>query len=280
MRATSNTGRPPAELLVFVHLPKTAGSTLVNVLERNYGGDAVLGLYDSTYGEEAARLTPAEMARTRVIAGHFYFGVHELIAASCRYLTFLRDPVARVVSHYHFSRRQPSHYLHEAASKLSLSDYVRLCGEHEPNNDQTRLLAGREMAADDGTCSPAMLPVAKRNLDKHVAVGLTERFDESLVLMWEIFRWRRRPFYVPRNVGTTHAAAEAVSPEAREVIEAFNALDLELYHYACDRFELLVRQQGRRFAREVRTFERLNMVYRTANRVRSLSRGGQVASRA
>jgi hypothetical protein len=276
--ASPDNGRSAVELLVFLHLPKTAGSTLLAILERNYGSDRVLGFYESTYGEEARRLTPGEIARTKVIAGHFYLGVHEFVAAPCRYLTFLRDPVARVVSHYEFARRQPEHYLHEAATKLSLSDYVRLCGDHEPNNDQTRLLAGREMANDDGTCSPAMLPVAKRNLDECVVIGLTEKFDESLVLMRHVFGWRQ-PFYVPRNVNRSDAPGQDVPPEARAVVEKFNALDIDLYGYGCDRFDRLVGEQGPGFAREVRMFERLNALYRTASRLRSLPRGRPIARR-
>lgn len=244
-------------ILIFLHIPKTAGSTFVSVLEREYGHASVLDLYDSTSGDEVAALTPEEMGRTRVVVGHFYFGVHERLPGPCHYVTFLRDPVERVVSHYRFVQRHPEHYLHEAASTLNLAEYVRSCGTAEPNNDQTRLLAGRELASCDGGSSPAMLPVAKRNLDRHAAVGLTEAFDASLLLMRRTFGWSR-PFYVSRNIGDRH---EEVNRDTREVILSHNELDTELNRYGRERFENEIRSQREAFARELRVFRRLNRVY-------------------
>jgi len=244
-------------ILVFLHIPKTAGSTLVGVLEREYGPGAVLDLYDSTFGDEVAALTPEEIGRTRVVAGHFYFGVHERLPGPCHYVTFLRDPVERVVSHYGFVQRQPEHYLHEAASTLSLREYVRSCGRAEPNNDQTRLLAGRKLASSDGGSSRAMLPVAKRNLDRHAVVGLTEAFDASLLLMRRIFGWGL-PFYVSRNIGDR---GKVVDPDTRELILTHNDLDAELNRYGRERFENEIRELGDAFARELRVFRVLNRVY-------------------
>jgi hypothetical protein len=258
--APGNRRRRAQGILIFLHLPKTAGSTLLRILERQYGSDAVLGLYESTFGDEVATLTPEQRGSTRVIAGHFYFGVHQHLWGPWSYLTFLRDPVERVVSHYHFVRRQPEHYLYEAALAMSLPEYVRFCGEAEPNNDQTRLLAGGAMASGDGTSAPAMLPAAKRNLDSHAAVGLTEAFDASLVLMRRVLGWGR-PFYVSQNVGEQRSAIQSVSADEREVIRTYNALDVELYRHACERFGRDVAAQGDAFAREVRMFRSLNPLY-------------------
>ena len=255
-------------ILVFLHIPKTAGSTLVSFLEREYGPGAVLDLYDSTFGDEVAALTPEEIGRIRVVAGHFYFGVHERLPGPCHYLTFLRDPVERVVSHYRFVQRQPEHYLHEAASTLSLPEYVRSCGTAEPNNDQTRLLAGRKLASGDGGSSRAMLPLAKRNLDRHAVIGLTEAFDASLLLMRRVFDWSR-PFYVSRNIGDRR---ELVDPDTRELILSHNELDAELYRYGRERFENEIREQGEAFARELRVFRGLNRVYGRTRTLTSAAR--------
>jgi Galactose-3-O-sulfotransferase len=255
-------------ILIFLHLPKTAGSTFRRILERQYGSDAVLGLYESTFGDEVARLTPEQMGSTRVLAGHFYFGVHHHLPGPWSYLTFLRDPVERVISHYHFVRRQPEHYLYEAASAMSVSEYVRFCGQAEPNNDQTRLLAGAAMASGDGMSAPAMLPAAKRNLDCLAAVGLTEAFDASLVLMRRVFGWRR-PFYVRQNVRDQRSGIQAVTADEREVIGTYNALDVELYRHACERFRRDRAALGDVFAREVRMFSGLNALYGRLQGVRS-----------
>jgi hypothetical protein len=260
-----------APVLIFLHLPKTAGSTVVHILEREYGRDAVLPLYDSTFGDEVAELTADQAAHTRVIAGHFYFGVHEHVPGRCRYFTFLRDPVRRIVSHYHFVRGQPKHYLHDAATNMSLGSYVEFCGAAEPNNDQTRLLAGRKTASAEGTCMPEMLPVAKRNLDRHDVVGLTEEFDRSLLLLAHTFGWQR-PYYVKQNVSRRRGRRGELDDETRAAILTSNSLDVELYRYGRELFEQQLAEHREALSRELRTFVRANGLYGGLVRLRSVAR--------
>jgi hypothetical protein len=263
------TGEAGPGILVFLHLPKTAGTTLMHVLEREYGRDSILNLYESQYGDEVAALGKDDLDRTRVIAGHFYFGLHTHVSRPCHYFTFLRDPVKRVISHYRFVRRQPTHYLYPAASSMTVAEYVEFCDAAEPNNDQTRLLAGKEMASDEGACSADMLPVAKRNLDRHAAVGVTEAFDLSLLLIRRIFGWSV-PFYARQNVDT-RARGESLPAGVREVIRRYNELDIELYRYGRERFERDVAEQGDTLTRELRAFRKVNAVYAAAQRLTSAS---------
>ena len=257
--------RPVAEdqrgtVLLFLHIPRTGGSTLLRLLDRQYGGEAVLKAHDAVSADVVARLHAERPARTRVIAGHFYYGVHSRLAASCRYMTFLRDPVERVVSHYHFVRSRPGHYLHAAAATMSLPEYVESCGAAEPNNDQTRLLAGEEMLPSDGTASDAMLPIAKQNLDSHAAVGLTDAFDASIVVMQRVFGWGR-PFYVLEN-RSDRKRGDRLPPDVGDLIRIRNALDLELYEHARELFRRRVAEQGNAFRRDVRVFRMLNTFHR------------------
>src|SRR4030095_2657311 len=126
-------------LIIFLHLPKTAGSTLARIIERQYKANAILHLYPSSFGEELAAIPQNRMELVRIVMGHLYFGAHAFLSQPCTYLTMLRDPVDRVISHYNYVRHQPSHYLYHEACRMSLRDYVEFCGRQEPNNDQTRL---------------------------------------------------------------------------------------------------------------------------------------------
>lgn len=40
-----------------------------------------------------------------------------------------------------------------------------------------------------GQCSPEMLESAKKNLQDFAAVGLTERYNETLILLKRAFNW-------------------------------------------------------------------------------------------
>jgi hypothetical protein len=246
-------------LLIFLHLPRTAGTTFASILRRLYGPDAVLELYGAGPEEGWDALAPEAAARIRVVTGHFAFGVHERLPQPSRYITFLRDPVDRVISHYRYVRSQPGHDLHDAAMRFGLAEYVESCGAYEPNNDQTRLWAGTEL----GPSNAEMLPAAERNLAGAV-IGLTEAFDASIVSMSRTFGWRL-PFYVRRNA-TPDASSGALDPEVREHIRSRNALDAELYDHAVERFGQEIDRLGDGFARDVRAFRRLNAVYRMVRR--------------
>jgi hypothetical protein len=111
----------------------------------------------------------------------------------------LRKPVERVISEYFYRMVRKSHPLADRNIKsFSLRDYV----EKLPyDNVQTKLLAGGNPSYDfiGGTCSPAMLETAKRNLTERFSlVGLTERFEETLVLCRIIFGWQVKRYAVQR----------------------------------------------------------------------------------
>jgi hypothetical protein len=248
-------------LIIFLHLPKTAGSTLARIIERQYKASAILHLYPSSFGEELVAIPQNRMELVRIVMGHLYFGAHAFLSQPCTYLTMLRDPVDRVISHYNYVRHQPSHYLYEEACRMSLRDYVEFCGRQEPNNDQTRLLAGGCNVPNFGQCSEEMLNIAKRNLADHFAVvGLTEEFDRSLIIMKRAFKWRD-PFYISENVGQVRARKEKIPRDTLRVVENHNALDIELYRYAKDVFQEQVRMQGDSLDHEIRRFRALNTFY-------------------
>jgi Sulfotransferase family len=129
-------------LIIFLHLPKTGGTTLARIIDRQYDSSSILPLYESMFGNELSALPQNHLDRLRIVMGHLYFGVHAFAARPCMYITILREPIDRVISHYYFVRHDPSNYLYELASKMTLKEFVESCGRQEPNNDQTRLLAG------------------------------------------------------------------------------------------------------------------------------------------
>ena len=90
----------PAGPLLFMHIPKTAGTTLRAVVERQYRPTTLFSLYPGHEAQlDALRVRVSDRPPAAVM-GHFRFGLHAAFPAGGRYVTFLRDPVDQVISHY------------------------------------------------------------------------------------------------------------------------------------------------------------------------------------
>jgi hypothetical protein len=126
------------------------------------------------------------------------------------------------------------------------------------DNAQTRIVSGVWVGPEFGACTRDMLETAKSNLRDHfVVVGLTERFDETLLLLKRQLGWRRHS-YTRHNVTARRPVKRELSEAALGSILSANRLDIELYRYAKELFDEQVRQQGPSFTRELNRFRSVN----------------------
>ena len=220
-------------MLVFVHIPKTAGTTLHKVISHQYPAREILIRHDAD-GPLAEAIPPGQGKLPAVVMGHLSVGLHRY-QAGVRYITCLREPVARLVSHYHHGLNDPPPSLREALRRdgLDLAGYVARGLSGELSNGMTRMLAGLE-DFHGAVVNRAVLELAKRNIEDHFdAVLLSERFDEGLLLLSKQMGWGT-PWYIRRKVGNYSAKPD---PETRRKVEEHNAFDVELYVWARERFE-------------------------------------------
>jgi hypothetical protein len=265
-----------APTVIFLHIGKTAGTSLRRVLHRQFHASEILRV--ETPWRNPARLRREETldyfaslpeerrADARLIEGHIIFGLHRSVPRPSTYITLLRDPVALTISQYNFVLRRPRHWLHErvVAGRMTLEEYVRSGIALETDNSQTRALSG-DTTAEFGDCTPEMLETAKRNLEERFSVtGLTERFDESLVLLKRAFGWSN-VCYVRANVSPRK---DPVPAETRRRIEEQNSLDIELYRWASVRFAEDVAADPS-FADAYARFRRANALYRPWGHLRT-----------
>ncbi len=249
--------------LIFIHIPRTGGVTLDTILERNYNLARMFSLYNEEQVKEFKQLSEEKKQKIEFLNGHFMScGIHEQLPNPCTYITVLREPVDRVVSHYYFIKRSPHVYLHDrlTSENMSLKDFVSSEMTIESNNGQTRLIAGWKTAPGIGIgkCPPEMLALAKENIDRHFAVvGFTEEFDKTLILLKQALGLRET-FYAKRNQTKNRKAVDEIPQETLELIEKYNELDLELYNYAKAKFEEKIQSLGESFEKELREFQSLN----------------------
>ena len=238
---TPRSATPEREALIFLHIPKTAGTTLNRIIESQYSPFAIYTMDPYRIRATAERfkqLPEARRRRLRVVRGHMLYGIHQFLPQGATYITILRDPVARALSAYHFVLRRPLNPLHRQlkSERLTVEDCLRLFPER--HNMQCKLIAGVKDTAINGE---RLLEMAKENLTKSFSVvGISERFEESLVLISKRFGWKV-PFYENKKVAKRRPLVE---PELAELIRQQNHLDVELYDFGKKLFEQALRNNA------------------------------------
>ena len=223
-------------VLIYLHVPKAAGTTLSTIIDQNYPAESIFHI-TATPGrsvEDFKQLPSEQRGRFVVVQGHFPFGIHQHIPSEATYITLLRDPVERLISHYHFVLRTPEHYLYENVTRkqMTLADYVMSDISPELDNGQARMLSGVGRTLPIGECNKSLLDRAKQNVDERFSViGVAERFDETLALLRREFGWKKLD-YQRQNVTRDRPGAASLDSKTIEAIRARNWLDVELHRFA------------------------------------------------
>jgi len=248
--------------LLFLHIPKTAGTTLNYIIRQNYHASEIFALGENTQASirEFVALDEANRHKIRLLQGHMAYGLHSYMAPPTTYFTILRDPVERIISYYYFVRRISHHYLHDFVvdNDLSLLEYLDSRQSIMMDNFQTRLVSGVWDRFPFGECPDDILEQAKDNLRKHFAVvGLTEKFDETLLLLKTAFGWRNI-YYTSQNVTSNRPAKDNLPEEALAAVLRANQLDVALYAYAQQLFAEQIESLGPGFAASLAQFQAAN----------------------
>lgn len=222
--------------LVYIHVPKCGGSSFGAALRlRHLTSQATirLGQGRNWLPEEARRLDDyavreAELARhlhagLRCISGHVRYAPHLHDGPGKNYLwvTLLRDPVARFVSHYHYLQRHHP----DPRRPARLEAFLDTRDAHRLASQLLFYFGGTSQ--DRASDVAARLRRAKTNLAQFDLVGDlsdTAAFarDLSRLAGVRIPQWRRNRAPAPTRV-PKHLRAE---------IEALCAADIEIWHSA------------------------------------------------
>jgi len=262
------------QTVIFLHIPKAAGSTLHAVFNRQYKLANVFTIDEERSIEDLKQLSVRQRAQIEVLKGHMYFGLHQLLPQPSTYVTVLRDPVERVISHYYYILRNPSNELYNqvAGTGMNLKDFVQSGLSLEIDNGQTRLLSSTGAVVPYKQCSSEILESAKQNVkERFSTIGFVERFDETLILLKRTFNWKM-PFYTKSNVTQNRPLKTEISKSTLDVIEAYIQLDIQLYQFVQERFAEQICQQGFLFKKDLSTLRLINRVYQPYSKTHTFSR--------
>jgi hypothetical protein len=258
--------------IIFIHIPKTGGTTLQGIVNREYGLKKICSIATNRKITKYKTLSSVEKEKIKILQGHMAFGhhVHFPNPDAVSYFTMLRNPISRIISNYYFIfKLKDKHraYKEMVAKNYSLKEFVESGIITNTENIQVRLLSNN-IDTPYGGCTREMLETAKHNLENYFSVvGINEQFDESLFLLKKHYGWKK-PYYLRGNV-TGHGVKVAdLDEETLKTITSYNALDIELYEWVKKRLALQIADQGPDFQKRVTNFQKQNLWVQRAIKIK------------
>ncbi len=214
--------------LVFVHVPKTAGTSFRMALEHHLGADAMA--YD--YGPDSEVTSPVVMrhvydrpdlrefkaavqdGHVKVVCGHFFADKYRELFGPENSLVFLRDPVQRLISEYR-------HYVTYNGYGKEFAEFYR-----DPAfiNCQKRFVQG--------------IP-----LDGYGLLGITERYKASLEMANRRFGWKLMNLSFNLSRPALDATYSLEGGLVQDLLDR-NAEDIAFYRTAVEEFERRAKALG------------------------------------
>jgi hypothetical protein len=229
-------------ILIFLHIPKAGGTTLRRILRRIYFDKEIFSIKvtdpKKNEVEQFRALPSAEKQRIDVLIGHMPFGLHKEFSQPTTYITFFRHPVNRIISHYEYVLREPSHYLYKKVKKgkMQFQEYALSNFSPELDNHQCRMLLGEP--DDEKPFTEEKYNQVIQNLETHFAgFGIMEQFDKSLIYFRKVLGWQEYPFYVKLNTNPKPSDQVQIPDAVRNLIAEKNSWDMRLYAWANEKFE-------------------------------------------
>lgn len=218
-------------MIISTHLPKTAGSSFASSLKDHFGESN----YRADYGDWPIN-TPLTKRNYRAIRDYFLNQTRSFAGVECihghfltlkylglaknpdvKFVTWVRDPIQRMVSHYYFWQRT----YHAEKSPVLHRKMV------EENWTLERFCLGKEIR----NFYSAFL--WRFPLNKFDFIGITEHYEEDL--KWfsnHILKAKLQPNTV--NVNTKIGDQYEFSTELRKKIESWHQKDIYLYKTVLD----------------------------------------------
>jgi hypothetical protein len=249
--------------LRFLHIPKTAGSSFDECLYAQYLPDYLLRRSFTLTGnierdaQRYSELSPSKRKRIKLYVGHGprTTGLPEIDSAPT--ITLLREPVARVISLcQHVGEGKSPRWQTESDPQRMDLDAFLARGSARISNLQTRILLGRQSyqlpPGDERELANQAFEVLANDLE---GFGLTEQFDQSLLLFREQLGWRNTPRYRHRNTGNK---GNPVPLQDRHIerIRELNRIDTRLYELAADLFGQRIKRILPALEQELASFRR------------------------
>lgn len=240
--------------IVFLHLPKTAGTTVHNILAQQFSEEEIC----PERFDRLSELSAEEIAPFRLFSMHDSFYNLQCIPGPKKIFTIFREPIERILSQYQYWRSHSPNFIKATNQdwlsrfkKMDINTYLKMTDTHifhSNDNLMTRHMSHNQLNknGDLWRDDNELLDAALENLEKMDAFGIMEFLPESIDLMCRTF-----DIPVPPKIDALnntrknhHEQPEVFDPpppfsiddEAEELLLYRTRLDTILYETAKEKF--------------------------------------------
>lgn len=237
-RSPSTPHGPDGRQICFLHIGKTAGTSLQHALFEAMGDAPIFHDSPTNYDRASA----VEIALNDLVIGHYAYQHVTKFRPDRFLLTFLRDPIDRVISNYYFLRKGSpiadfSGDAIKAAAEMSLSEFIRC---EDPGvrmvteNFQAKALAYDFRPQYQDRIVDLQVE-AERNLATFDFVGVVDHYEASVAALSRALGLKLAAKKL--NVNEARPANRQIADEDRALLDQLNAVDHALYTRARKQFE-------------------------------------------
>lgn len=247
--------------LVFLHVPRTGGTTLHHHLAAHFAPHEICP-------ERFSRLhqySPDQLEKWRFFSGHFNSDEIRRIPAPLFIVTILRNPIERLLSNYYFWKRHRSEAIEKRGldgPRLikggSLADFLRSKQGvvlDSANNMIARKLAGQVHAWPDGSWRARVgdkgfevtgLQIVHRALGNLLSLNVYDDISELQSIYGRIAQvYGMKPLDAIEHLNSRDAInldleavpLEPITPEIQQLLDQYTRLDNIVYQMALDHLQ-------------------------------------------
>lgn len=215
------------DLFIFTHIPKTAGGTMYKLLNNIFELDEILLCFFKG-DENLPGMSAREKNKLKLLRGHVPYGLHQHFPdRNTRYFTMLREPIDRIISLYYYVKGKETHEWHEKAIKFNMLEFCEEFKDETSNLQSFYLTKNRNPSFDE---------VKQAIINNFEFAGITDLFNESVMLMKFIFAWNDCSYRIVNRTKKRRSIDE-LSEKELEYLTAQNQVDIQVYDWLRNRVQ-------------------------------------------
>lgn len=255
-----------APKLVFLHVPRTGGTTLHHHLAAHFAPNEICPERFSRLD----RYSPDQLEKWRFFSGHFNADEIRRIPGPLFVVTILRNPIERLLSNYYFWKRHRSEAIEtrgldgpRIVKGGTLADFLRSKQGvvlDSANNMMARKLAGQVHAWPDGGWRARVgdkgfevtdLQIVHRALGNLLSLNVYDDISALPSIYARIAQvYGMKPLDAIERLNSRDAInldleavqLEPITPEIREMLDQYTRLDNIVYQMAIDHLRMIRRR--------------------------------------